>query len=68
MLRSQIENRLLVQDPIASLAEVWPVEKVEAATEAILQKDRFDRNWMDSEDEKTMRQTVRKILMWNTSN
>jgi hypothetical protein len=50
-LRLRIENRLLAQDPTRSLAKPWPVEKVEAAAEAILQRDRFDRNLIDSDEE-----------------
>jgi hypothetical protein len=50
-LRMRIENRLLAQDPTRSLATPWPVEKVEAAAEAILQRDRFDRNLIDSDEE-----------------
>jgi len=36
--------------------KAWEVSKVEAAAEAILQRDRFDRNLIDSDEEKTMRQ------------
>jgi len=50
-LRLRIENRLLAQDPTRSLAKPWPVDKVEAAAEAILQRDRFDRNLIDSDEE-----------------
>ena len=50
-LRLRIENRLLAQDPTRSLARAWPVDRVEAAAEAILQRDRFDRNLIDSDDE-----------------
>jgi len=50
-LRLRIENRLLAQDPTHLLAKPWPVEKVEAAAEAILQRDRFDRNLIDSDEE-----------------
>jgi C4-type Zn-finger protein len=50
-LRLRIENRLLAQDPTRSMAKPWEVSKVEAAAEAILQRDRFDRNLIDSDEE-----------------
>jgi len=50
-LRLRIENRLLAQDPNRSMAKPWEVSKVEAAAEAILQRDRFDRNLIDSDEE-----------------
>ena len=33
------------------MAKPWEVTKVEAAAEAILQRDQFDRNLIDSDDE-----------------
>lgn len=50
-LRVRIENRLLAQHPTRSLATAWPVKDVETAAEAILQRDRFDRNYIDSDEE-----------------
>jgi hypothetical protein len=50
-LRLRIENRLLAQDPNRSMAKPWEVVKIEAAAEAILQRDRFDRNLIDSDEE-----------------
>ena len=50
-MRLRIENRLLAQDPTRSLAKPWTVKQVEAAAEAILQRDRFDRNLIDSDEE-----------------
>jgi hypothetical protein len=47
----RIENRLLAQDPTRSMAKPWEVSKVEAAAEAILQRDRFDCNLIDSDEE-----------------
>jgi len=50
-LRLRIENRLLAQEPTRTLAKPWEVSKVEGAAEAILQRDRFDRNLADSDEE-----------------
>jgi hypothetical protein len=50
-LQLQIKNWLLAQDPTCSLAQAWPVNKVEAVAEAMLQRDHFDRNLIDSDDE-----------------
>jgi hypothetical protein len=50
-LRMRIENRLFAEDPKRSLAKAWPVADVTAAAEAILQRDRFDRNFIDSDQE-----------------
>jgi hypothetical protein len=50
-LRLRIENRLLAEDPKRSLAKAWTVEEVSEAAEAILQRDRFDRSFMDSDQE-----------------
>jgi hypothetical protein len=50
-LRLRIENRLLAEDPKRSLATAWTVEEVSAAAEAVLQRDRFDRNFVDSDQE-----------------
>jgi hypothetical protein len=51
MLRMHIENWLFAGDPKCSLATAWPVEDVNAAAEAILWRDRFNHNFIDSDQE-----------------
>ena len=48
-----IENHLFTWDPRKSVATAWPVAKVNAVAEAILQRDPFNRNFIDSDQEES---------------
>jgi hypothetical protein len=50
-LRSKVENRLLAKDPVRSLSSPFKVDEVNGAVEALLQRDRFDKNFAGSDDE-----------------
>jgi U3 small nucleolar RNA-associated protein 14 len=50
-LRTRIENRILVRDPVRDLTQPFGIEDIDTAAEAILQRDRFDRVLADTDSE-----------------
>ena len=50
-LRIRVENRILAKDPIRDLSDPFTVEEVDTAAAAILQRDRFDCAFEDTDSE-----------------
>ena len=50
-LRIRLENRILARNPIRDLSDPFEVEEVDTAAAAILQRDRFDRAFDDSDSD-----------------
>lgn len=48
-LRRKLENRLLARSPTRSLSEPFEVQEINEAAEAVLQRDRFDAHYEDSD-------------------
>jgi len=51
MMRIRLENRLLAADPARNLSTPFSVNEINAAAEALLQRDRFDNMMGDSDSE-----------------
>lgn len=49
-LRGKIENRLLAADPARSLVNPFKVSEINKAAEGLLQRDRFDSQYNESDD------------------